>query len=266
MSAHAYTEDQLVEQPAIGLFAELGWATVSALEETFGARSPGLAATLSHPIGEGASLGRETKGEVVLVSRLRAALERLNPALPPEAITAAVDELTRDRSAMSLEAANREVYLLLKEGIRGSVADTEPSPQPSPKGRGSAGSERSPLPLGEGAGGEGSRRDVGGQRTERVRIIDWENPAANDFLLVSQFSVTGALSTCRPDLVGFVNGLPLVVIELKKPGVPARAAFDENLTHYKQQIPALFWFNALLIASNGTDSRVGSLTVGPQPI
>ena len=59
---------------------------------------------------------------------------------------------------------------------------------------------------------------------------------------------------------GFVNGLPLVVIELKKPGVPARAAFDENLTHYKQQIPALFWFNALLIASNGTDSRVGSLT------
>jgi hypothetical protein len=63
-------------------------------------------------------------------------------------------------------------------------------------------------------------------------------------------------------LVGFVNpaGAGLVVIELKKPGVPARAAFDENLTHYKQQIPALFWFNALLIASNGTDSRVGSLT------
>ncbi|MGB7839442.1 MAG: HsdR family type I site-specific deoxyribonuclease, partial [Terrimicrobiaceae bacterium] len=77
---------------------------------------------------------------------------------------------------------------------------------------------------------------------------------------MSQFSVTGALYTCRPDLVGFVNGLPLVVIELKKPGVPGRAAFDENLTHYKNQIPALFWFNALLIASNGTDSRVGSLT------
>lgn len=69
-----------------------------------------------------------------------------------------------------------------------------------------------------------------------------------------------ASSTCRPDLVGFVNGLPWVVIELKKPGVPARAAFDENLTHYKQQVPALFWSNALLIASNGTSSRVGSLT------
>jgi len=64
-------------------------------------------------------------------------------------------------------------------------------------------------------------------------------PANNDFLLVSQFSVTGALYTCRPDLVGFVNpaSAGLVVIELKKPGVPGRAAFDENLTHYKQEIP-----------------------------
>jgi type I restriction enzyme R subunit len=208
---HAYTEDQLVEQPAIGLFAELGWQTVVAMEEIFGA---------------GGTLGREASGEVVLVSRLRAALTRLNPALPPEAIAAAVDELTRDRLAMSLEAANREVYLLLKEGIKVSVPDKE----------------------------------RGGQKTERLRVIDWEHPENNDFLLVSQFSVTGALYTCRPDLVGFVNGLPLVVIELKKPGVPARAAFDENLTHYKLQIPSLFWFNALLIASNGTDSRVGSLT------
>ena len=227
---HAYTEDQLVEQPAIGLFAELGWQTVSALEEIFGATG---------------TLLRETKGEVVLVSRLRTALVRLNPALPPEAITAAVDELTRDRSAMSLPAANREIYTLIKDGIRVSIPEPEDSP-----------SSPALLPRGEGS----SHRRAGGQRTERVRVIDWENPAANDFLLVSQFSVTGALYTCRPDLVGFINGLPLVVIELKKPGVPARAAFDENLTHYKQQIPALFWYNALLIASNGTDSRVGSLT------
>ncbi len=208
---HGYTEDQLVEQPAIGLFSALGWQTVSALDETFGAAG---------------TLQRETGGEVVLVPHLRAALARFNPTLPSEAITAAVDELTRDRSAMSIEAANREVYRLLKEGIKVSVPD----------------------------------RERGGQKTERLRVVDWEQPASNDFLLVSQLSVTGALYTCRPDLVGFVNGLPLVVIELKKVGVPARAAFDENLTHYKEQIPALFWFNGLLIASNGTDSRVGSLT------
>jgi type I restriction enzyme R subunit len=211
---HAYTEDQLVEQPAIGLFAELGWQTVSALEEVFGANG---------------TLQRETSGEVVLTARLRSALQQLNPALPPDAIAAAMDELTRDRSAMLLEQANREVYHVLKEGIVVSVPDKE----------------------------------RGGQKTERLRVIDWENPANNDFLLVSQLSVTGALYTCRPDLVGFVNGLPLVVIELKRPGVPARAAFDENLTSYKHPqngIPSLFVYNAMLIASNGTDSRVGSIT------
>lgn len=215
MSARAYTEDQLVEQPAIGLFAALGWQTVSAMEET---------------LGPGSTLGRETKGEVVLVDRLRAALTRLNPGLPAEAIQTAIDELARDRSAMNLAAANREIYRLLKDGIPVSVPDRE-------------------------HGGPD-----GGQRTERLRVVDWAQPAQNDFLLVSQLSVVGSLYTCRPDLVGFVNGLPWVVIELKKPGVPARTAFDENLTHYKSQIPQLFWFNALLIASNGTDSRVGSLT------
>ena len=84
MSAHTYTGDQLVEQPAIGLFAELGWQTVSAMEEIFG------------PSG---TLGRETSGEVVLAPRLRAALQRLNPQLPAEAIASAMDERTRDRSA-----------------------------------------------------------------------------------------------------------------------------------------------------------------------
>ena len=130
---------------------------------------------------------------------------------------------------MSLVAANREVYELLKDGIPVSVPD----------------------------------REHGGQKTERVRVIDWENASNNDFLLVSQMSITGSLYTCRPDLVGFVNGLPLVVVELKKPGVPAKQAFDDNLTSYKHAqngVPPLFWYNALLIASNGTESRVGTLT------
>ncbi|MFZ2124045.1 MAG: type I restriction endonuclease [Rhodoferax sp.] len=155
--SHAYTEDHLVEQPAIGLFADLGWETVSAMEETLGAAG---------------TLGRETKGEVVLASRLRAATVRLNPALPAEAINNAMDEISRDRSAMLAEAANREVYCLLKEGITVSVPDLA----------------------------------LGGQKTERLRIVDWENPKNNDFLLVSQFSVTGALYTCRPDLVASCAG------------------------------------------------------------
>ena len=191
---HSYNEEALVEQPAIQLFAEMGWQTLSALEEVFGV---------------GSTLGRETKSEAVMVSRLRAVLDRLNPSLPPEAISAAIDQLTRDRSVMSLAAANREVYGLLKDGVEISVTDAR----------------------------------TGGQEPKRVRVIDWENPTANDFLLVSQFSVTGTLYTRRPDLVGFVNGLPIVVIELKKPGVPAQQAFDDNLTCYKADISQLFWFN-----------------------
>ena len=214
MTGHAYTEDQLVEQPAIGLFAELGWQTVSAMEEVFGASG---------------TLGRETSGDVVLVPRLRTALEKLNPQLPADAIASAVDELTRDRMAMGLAAANREVYALLKDGVPVSVPD----------------------------------RERGGRKDERVRVVNWEDPGANDFLLVSQMTVTGTLYTCRPDLIGFVNGLPWVVIELKKPGVSARQGFDENLTSYKHPqngIPAIFTYNTFLIASNGTQSRVGTIT------
>jgi len=130
---------------------------------------------------------------------------------------------------MTPAAANRELWALMRDGVKVSVSDLA----------------------------------RGGQKVERVRVVDWDHPAANDFLLVSQMTIVGQLYTCRPDLIGFVNGLPWVVIELKKPGVPARQAFDGNLTSYKHAqngVPALFWSNALLIASNGTDSRVGSLT------
>src|SRR5687767_8674949 len=103
-----YSESLLVEQPAIALFEELGWRTVGAREETF---------------GPGGTLGRETPGEVVLFTSLREALRRLNPGLPEGAVSSAVDLLTRDRSAMSVEAANREVYGLLKDGVLVSVPD-----------------------------------------------------------------------------------------------------------------------------------------------
>ena len=211
MTPHPYSEDQLVEQPAIGLMSQLGWQTLCALEETF---------------GPGGTLGRDTKGEVVLVPRLRAALVALNPGLPAEAVQAAIDELSRDRSAMSLAAANREIHTLITQGVPVSIPD----------------------PV------------HGGTTSQRLRVIDWNEPEANDFLLVSQLWISGSLYTRRPDLVGFVNGLPLLNIELKKPGVAARRAFDDNIATHKTDIPQLYWYNGLLIVSNGTDSRVGSIT------
>ena len=163
-------------------------------------------------------------------TNLRRTRDLLLPRLLSGQVALAIESLTRNRATMSLVAANREVYDLLKTGVPVSVPD----------------------------------REHGGQKTERLRVIDWQQPlAGNDFLLVSQMTVTGALYTVCPDLIGFVNGLPLVVVELKKPGVPAKQAFDDNLTSYKQPengIPDLFWYNALLIASNGIESRVGTLT------
>jgi type I restriction enzyme R subunit len=207
-----YTEDHLVEQPAIQFIRhELGWEVVNCYGEWDGV---------------GSALGRDGKREVVLVSRLRPALQRLNPDLPVEAIEGAVEEICRDRTALSLAEANREIDKLLKQGVKVSFPDN----------------------------------DHGGQRVEVVSVVDWEVPGNNDFLLGSQFWVAGELYLKRPDLVGFVNGLPLVLIELKKPGVNVREGFDKNLKDYKQTIPQLFHYNALLLVSNGVQSKIGSLT------
>jgi len=213
MTPTGYTEDALVEQPAIALLAELGWETVNAFGE----------------FDHGAStLGRETRAEVILTARLRPALQWLNPDAPPEAINQAIEELTRDRSRMSSVAANREIYHLLKNGVR--------VPVPDPEGN--------------------------GETVEVVRVIDWDEPANNGFLLCSQFWVTGEMHTRRADLVGFVNGLPLVLIELKAAHRRLETAFTGNLRDYKDTVPQLFWPNALIILSNGSQSRMGSITAG----
>jgi type I restriction enzyme R subunit len=213
MSPAGYTEDALVEQPAIALLAELGWETVNAY----------------HEFDQGAStLGRETRSEVILTARLRPALQRLNPDALPEAIDQAIEELTRDRSRMSMVAANREIYNLLKNGVRVSVPDPEDD----------------------------------GETVEKVRVVDWNEPTNNDLLFCSQLWVTGDMYTRRTDLVGFVNGLPLVFIELKAAHRRLETAFTGNLRDYKDTIPQLFWPNALIILSNGSESRVGSVTAG----
>ncbi|MEI6818039.1 MAG: HsdR family type I site-specific deoxyribonuclease [Verrucomicrobiota bacterium] len=211
MTIGTYTEDYLVEQPAIQLMQhELGWDVMNCYDEWVG----------------GSSLGREGKREVVLTGRLKSALLALNPELPVEAIDGALEEISRDRTALSLVEANREIDKLLRQGVKVEFPD----------------------------------RERGGQRVEVVRVIDWEVSENNDFLLVSQLWVAGELYLKRPDLVGFVNGLPLVLIELKKPGVNVREGFDKNLCDYKETIPQLFHYNALLLVSNGVQSKLGSLT------
>ncbi len=207
-----YSEDTLVEQPAIALFGELGYATANGFAEKFGAS---------------ATFGRETTGEVILWPRLKAALAKLNPGVADDAIQLAVDELAKDRGAMSLANANREVYRLLKDGVKVSF-----------------------------------QNDEGDETDETVRVIDWHDPANNDFCLVSQFWVSGNIYKRRTDLVGFVNGLPLLFVELKKAHGKLEHAYKHNLKDYKSTIPQLFWYNAVIILSNGSEAKVGSMTAG----
>jgi type I restriction enzyme R subunit len=217
-----YSEDILVEQPAIALFETLGWEKVSCYNEAFSGRD---ASQCGDALLCVSTLGRETTSDVVLTSRLRPALVRLNPSLPADALTLAIEDLTRDRSLMTPVQANREVYNLLKNGVKVTF---------------------------ENARGE--------RVTETVKVIEWQEPEKNDFLLASQFWVTGEMYKRRCDLVGFVNGLPLLFIELKASHKKLENAYRDNLRDYKETIPQLFWYNALIILSNGSQSRIGSLT------
>jgi type I restriction enzyme R subunit len=203
-----FTEDSLIEQPAITLLEQLGWQTANCYDEMFGVGA-----------------GRETPAEVVLVARLRPALERFNLGLSVEVIQAVIKELTRDRSILTPAEANRQVYALLKNGVPVTYRDEE-----------------------------------GIERFERVQVIDWNTPSNNDFFLASQLWISGEIYKRRADLVGFVNGLPLVFIELKAAHKALKNAFDHNLKDYKYAIPQLFWYNAFIILSNGSQSKIGSLT------
>ena len=208
---NSYSEDLLVEQPAIALLGEMGWETLDCYDEFDQGISP---------------LGRENRGEVVLTARLRAALERLNPNASSEAVSGAIEELTKSRAVMNVVEANWEIYRLLKDGVKVTITDL----------------------------------DDEGETVVDLKVIDWDNPENNDFFLASQFSITGEMYTKRPDAIGFINGLPLVLMEFKRIDKNLYAAYNGNLRDYKDTIPHLFWYNALIILSNGSESRVGSLT------
>ena len=204
------------------LLDSLGWTIKDGYHEVFGIRDAmnRVSTETNH-----STFGRETSAEVVLVKSLRASLARLNPHVSESSIDKAIEEITKERRAMSLVQANKEVYQLLKDGVK---VDTKENPE-----------EEGP---------------------ETIRIIDWENPKNNDLLLISQFWVSGDMYKRRADLVGFVNGLPLVFIELKAAHKKLELAYSGNLRDYKTTIPDLFVYNAFIILSNGSYSRIGSIT------
>lgn len=169
---------------------------------------------------------RSNYADVVLVDRLRSALIWLNPQVPPDEIQSAIQQVLRPET-QNLYDNNQRFHRLLTEGV--------PVSYPGADGR---------------------------TQHDQVWLIDWDNPDQNDWLVVNQFTVIENRKNHRPDVVVFVNGLPLAVIELKN-------AADENadidkafnqLQTYKRNIPSLFTTNEILLISDGREARLGSLT------
>ena len=171
---------------------------------------------------------RRGYGEVVLTQRLRDALARLNPKLPVEALEDAFRKLMRPEG-MDLVQRNRALHRLLVDGVTVEYRDAE-----------------------------------GGIRGAQARVIDFDDPASNDWLAVNQFSVTENKHSRRPDVVLFVNGLPLTVLELKNAASENATIWTalQQLQTYKAEVPALFATNTVLVVSDGVEARVGTLTAG----
>jgi type I restriction enzyme R subunit len=171
---------------------------------------------------------RHDYGEVVLARRLRDALARLNPELPAEALEDAFRRLTRPDGA-DLVQRNRSLHRMLVDGVTVEY-----------------------------------RADDGAIRGGQVRVLDFDDPAKNDWLAVNQFTVFENKHERRPDVVLFVNGLPLAVIELKNSADEDATIWTafQQLQTYKTEIPSLFAPNAVLVVSDGVEARVGTLTAG----
>ena len=193
--------ESVVEQAALAWLADTGWQL---------ANGPDIAP--GEPSAE-----RANYAQVILEQRLRQALKRLNPTLPPDALDDACRKLLRPEG-VDLIQQNRALHRLLVHGVTVEY--------------------RAP-------GG-------GAIRGAQVRVIDFDQPEENDWLAVNQFSVTEAKRTRRPDVVLFVNGLPLAVIELKNAGNENATIWTgfQQLQTYQAEVPSLFASNALLVASD----------------
>ncbi|MBF0263308.1 MAG: type I restriction endonuclease subunit R, partial [Magnetococcales bacterium] len=178
---------------------------------------------------EGRSPERKDYRQILLTDRLRGAMARLNPSVPATAQEDALKQVVNPGSPVLL-AANRLFHQMLVGGVKVQY------------------------------------QQDGETRGDFVQLIDWSHAANNDWLAVHQYSVKGPRHTRRPDVVLFVNGLPLVVLELKNPADVEATIWRafEQLQTYKEQIPDLFQYNEILVIADGSEARLGSLTADPE--
>ena len=174
-------------------------------------------------LGEDGTFGRKSYKEILLVRYFRDALKRLNSWITEEQIDEAQKIFEKRVSTASLLQVNEEKYALIRDGIKVSVTEN------------------------------------GKTRKVTAKLIDFQNPDKNYFLVVKEMKIHGDLYRRRTDIVGFVNGIPLLFIELKRNDVDVENAYTDNYTDYLDTIPHLFYYNAFLMLSNGVQAKVGTL-------
>jgi type I restriction enzyme R subunit len=197
--------------------------TAEYLEQELGWQS--VYAYNNEDFGPGSLLGRESDREVVLTRTLRTKIEELTPGLPTTAYDDAVRQIVTVSASQTMAATNREKYELIKDGVQVTF-----------------------------------RNAKGERKRERLRVFDFDVPENNHFLCVRELWVRGDLYRRRADIVGFVNGLPLLFMELKNVSKDIRAAYEQNFLDYKDTVPHLFHHNAVVMLANGVDAKLGSLT------
>ena len=175
-------------------------------------------------LGKNGTFGRTSYHEMLLTRYFQNALRRLNPWMTDSQLSEAQKTLESRLSTASLLQVNEEKYFLLRDGIPVTV-----------------------------------KKPNGQLETKRAAVIDFQNPENNEFLAIKELKIQGDLYRRRTDIVGFVNGIPLLFVELKKNTVDVQNAYEDNYTDYLDTIPQLFYYNAFLMLSNGTEAKIGTL-------
>ena len=175
-------------------------------------------------LGKNGTFGRESYKEILLLRYFHEALKTLNPWMNESQISEAQKALENRLSTSSPLQVNEEKYFLIRDGIPVTV-----------------------------------KKPNGQTETKKAAVIDFQNPDNNYFLAVKELKIHGDLYRRRTDIVGFVNGIPLLFVELKKNTVDVQNAYDDNYTDYQDTIPHLFYYNAFLMLSNGTEAKIGTL-------
>lgn len=175
-------------------------------------------------LGKNGTFGRTSYKEILLKRYFNAALKKFNPWINDEQILEAQRILENRLSTSSLLQINEEKYFLIRDGIKVTV-----------------------------------KKPNGETEKQTAALIDFKNPQNNYFLAVKELKIHGDLYRRRTDIVGFVNGIPLLFVELKKTTVDVQNAYEDNYTDYQDTIPHLFYYNAFLMLSNGTEAKVGTL-------